>query len=192
MRSRLILLALLAGAAGDVPAQQACTDEMAWTKAGSRARSEDDLATADPGFPKTEYPAALRMADRVVALLQQAIPKLNGIEARVYRSIRDRSYTKDGALKYGVNALFLGYYCVPDTPSYPKLRGQIRLATRPAPGSTSASTTSSGWRMNARGSTRACAPGVGAHFSSFRSRPVSGKACRCSGRRSIRGRKPRP
>jgi hypothetical protein len=110
MRSRLILLGLLACAAGGVSAQQACTDEMAWSKAGSWARSEDDLAMADRSFPKAEYPVALRKADQVVALLRQAIPKLNGIEAKAYRSIRDPSYTKEGALKYGVNALFLGLF----------------------------------------------------------------------------------
>lgn len=69
----------------------------------------------------------LRKADQAIALLQQGVPKVNGIQARTYRSIRDPSYTKDGALKYGVNALFLGWYCVPDTPSFPTLRGQIRL-----------------------------------------------------------------
>jgi hypothetical protein len=128
MWSRLILLALLAGIAQSVPAQQACTDEMAWTKAGAWAtRSEDDLAMADHSFPKADYPLALRKADQALALLKAAIPKLNGIEASGYRSIRGASYTKDGALKYGVDALFRGYYCVPDTPSFPKLRGQVRL-----------------------------------------------------------------
>jgi hypothetical protein len=130
-RSRRVLRALwiasLAGAASSVCAQQACTDEMAWARAGSWGRAGDDLAMADPTFPRAEHAAALRKADQVVALVQQAIPKLDGIEARAYRSIRGPSYTRDGALKYGSDALFRAYYCVPDTPSFPTLRGQVRL-----------------------------------------------------------------
>src|SRR5262245_55500563 len=109
MRRRLVLLAFLGGATGRVFAQQPCTDENAWTKPGSWPKAQDDTAMADPTMAKADRPIALRKADQVVALLQQAIPKLDGIEARSYRSIRDRSYTQDGALKYGVNALFLGY-----------------------------------------------------------------------------------
>jgi hypothetical protein len=122
-----LFLALLAGDAAGAGTQP-CTDEMAWEKPGSwTARAEDDLAMADRSYPKAQYPIAFAKADRVVALLRQAIPNLNGVEARSYRSIRGSSYTKNGALKYGVNALFLGYYCVPNTPSFPKVRGQVRL-----------------------------------------------------------------
>src|SRR5215467_9832063 len=125
--SRLILVALLACAVEGIAAQQACTDAMASSKAGSWTKSEDDVAMADHSFPKADYPIALRKADQVVTLLQQAIPNLNGVQAKAYRSIRDGSYTKDGALKYGVHALFLGYYCIPDTASYPQVRGQVLL-----------------------------------------------------------------
>jgi hypothetical protein len=122
-----LFLASLVGDAA-VAATPPCTDEMAWEKPGSwSARGEDDLAMADRSYPKAQYPVAFAKADRVVALLRQAIPNLNGVEARSYRSIRGASYTKNGALKYGVNALFRGYYCVPDTPSFPQVRGQIRL-----------------------------------------------------------------
>jgi hypothetical protein len=125
----LIVLAWLTVSGPAVLAQQPCTDQMAWTKPGSwAATSHDDLAMADRSFPKAEYPLALRKADRVVALLRDAIPKPDGIEARVSRSIRDPSYTKDGALKFGVTASFFGYYCVPDTPSFPAVRGQVRLS----------------------------------------------------------------
>jgi hypothetical protein len=100
---------------------------MAWSKPGSWARVEDDRALADSTFPKAEYPVPLRKADQTLALLQAAIPKLNGIEAKAHRSFRGASYTKEGALKYGVDAWFFGYYCVPDTPSFPHVRGQVRL-----------------------------------------------------------------
>jgi len=121
----IVLGALFASAS---LAQAPCTNEMAWKKPGSWAGgAEDDLAMADPTYPKAEYPAALRKADQVITLLKQAIPKLDGIEAQAYRSIRGPSQTKGGALKYGVNTLFKGYYCVPDTPAYPTLRGQIQL-----------------------------------------------------------------
>ena len=125
----LILPAWLTISGPAVWAQEPCTDQMAWTKAGSwAARSEDDLAMADRSFPKAEYPRALRKIDQLVALLREAIPKPDGIEARLTRSIRDASYTKDGALKFGVTAAFFGYYCVPDTPSFPAVRGQVRLS----------------------------------------------------------------
>jgi hypothetical protein len=127
MQRRLILFVLLAGFVGGAPAQQACTDQMAWSKTGAWERVGDDLAMADSSFPKAEYPVALRKADQTIALLKAAIPKLDGIEAKVHRSIRSASYTKEGALKYGVDAWFFGYYCVPDTPSFPQVRGQVRL-----------------------------------------------------------------
>jgi len=130
-KHRSIFAALfLVSLAGDaaVAGTQPCTDEMAWAKPGSwTVRAEDDDAMADRSYPKAQYPVAFAKADRVVALLKQAIPNLNGVEARSYRTIRGSSYIKNGALKYGVNALFLGYYCVPNTPSFPKVRGQVRL-----------------------------------------------------------------
>lgn len=100
----LILLAWLTVSGPAVYAQQPCTDQMAWMKAGSwAARSEDDLMV-DRRFPKAEYPPALRKADQVVALLKEAIPKPDGIEARASRSFSDSSYTKDGALNLGGRA----------------------------------------------------------------------------------------
>lgn len=93
---------------------------------GSWTQVEDDLAMADPTFPKASYPLLFKKTDRVIDLLKKAIPDPPGIEARVYRTVRGRSYLKDGALMFGVNALFLGYYCVEDTPSYPKIRGTIQ------------------------------------------------------------------
>jgi hypothetical protein len=136
MKSGLLLLsallasALFAGAAGSAPTQTPCTDEMAWARPGSWANRSgaDDLAMADPSYSRAEHPLALRKADQVVALLKASIPRLNGVEARPYRSIRGPSYTKNGALKYGVTVPFFGYYCVPDTPSFPQVRGQIRLS----------------------------------------------------------------
>ncbi len=121
-----LFLALLAGDAA-VAGTQPCTDEMAWEKPGSwTVWTEDDLAMPGRNYPKV-HPIAFAKTDRVVALLRQAIPNLNGIEARPNRSIGGSSYTKNGALKYGINALFLGYYCVPNTPSFPQVRGQVRL-----------------------------------------------------------------
>ncbi len=120
-----LFLALLAGDAA-VAGTQPCTDEMAWEKPGSWTVQADDLDVAERSL-KAQYPIAFANADRVVALLRQAIPNLNGVEARSYRTIRGSSYTKNGALMYGVNSLFFGYYCVPNTPSFPTVRGQVRL-----------------------------------------------------------------
>jgi hypothetical protein len=122
----LILLGWLT-VSGSAVGAQPCTDQMAWTKAGSWAVGSGHDLMVDRSFPKAEYPLALRKADQVVALLKEAIGKPDGIEARVSRSFRDSSYTKDGALKVDVRTGFFGYYCVPDTPSFPTVRGQVRL-----------------------------------------------------------------
>lgn len=123
----LFVTLMLLFSAGLAFAQTPCTKEEASQKVGTWIKEgSDNFSMADRSFPKAQYPLVLRKADQTIALLEQATPGLKGLEARAYRSIRDGSYTPNGALPFAVTALFLGYYCVPDTPAYPEERGKIR------------------------------------------------------------------
>ena len=120
------VLAFVLSCALGLLAQAPCTPQQALAKPGHWERAADDLAMADGTFPKSQYPALLRKADRVIELLQQANPSPTGLEAKAYRGIRSNSYAANGPVPFGVNVLYLSYYCVPDTPNYPGIRGKIR------------------------------------------------------------------
>src|SRR5256885_12489117 len=123
MRNRLILIAGLLFAAGESAAQ--CTDEAAWQKPGAWSRAEDTLANDRVLLPFVRE-NALRKADQVLGLVQRAIPQPKGVQAEAYRS-RGVQYTDEGPLKYGVTALFLGYFCVGQTAGNRDMRGKILL-----------------------------------------------------------------
>jgi hypothetical protein len=107
-------------------AQAQCTPQKAQAKAGHWIRVTDDFAMADHTFPKAQYPALLRRADKVLDLLEQADPSPTGLEARRYRNIRGNSYSANGPVPFGATALYLSYYCVPDTAQFGNTRGTIR------------------------------------------------------------------
>lgn len=127
MKIKLLLILLLVSV--QVAFSQApCTDEAAYQTAGRwRTQAEDDLAMADPTFAKTQFQAILPKAQKALELIQKANPTLKGIEARAYRSVRGSSYVSGGAVRFAATVGFFGYYCVPDTPSYPTRRGKVFL-----------------------------------------------------------------
>jgi hypothetical protein len=122
----MIILFLLLQA--DTVAQQPCTQADANHKPGSWGREGDDLANADRTFPKDQYPLVLKKADRVIALLKQAVPRLTGVEARPYRSISGKPYVADGPVPFGVSVPVFAYYCIPTTSGAPELRGKVELS----------------------------------------------------------------
>jgi hypothetical protein len=117
-----MLLAGLLVVAGNGAAQ--CTDELAWQKPGAWSRAEDTFPS-DRALPNSARAQALRKADAVVELLKRAIPDPKGLQAKVYPSRGVQSTEDSGPLKYGVTALFLGYFCVPQTAGNRELRGKI-------------------------------------------------------------------
>ena len=123
MRNGLILIAGLLLAAGQAAAQ--CSGELAWQTAGAWSHGEDTLAN-DRALPRSARAAALRKSDEVVELLKRAIPDPKGVQANVSRS-RGAQYSDEGPLKYGVTALFLGYFCVGQTAGNQDVRGKILL-----------------------------------------------------------------
>jgi hypothetical protein len=126
LKLKILCLSFVVFCAVGLLAQSPCTPQQAQAKPGRWARATDDLAMADGTFPKAQYPVLLRKGDRVIELLQQANPSPTGLEARAYHNIRGNSYTANGPVPFGVTALYLSYYCVPDKPDYPGTRGKIR------------------------------------------------------------------
>ncbi len=106
-------------------AQHPCTQDDAYKWPGKWSKNPDDLAMADPTFPKAQFPLLLKRSDQVIALLKQAIPELAGVDARPYRAIRGNPYVKDGPVMFGVDIPVFGYDCVPQTSLAPDLRGKI-------------------------------------------------------------------
>ncbi len=125
IQSRYVCTLVLLMASG-LAAQTHCTPQQAESKHGEWVHADDDLAMGDRTFSRSQYPALLRKSDRLIELLKQAIPAPTGIQAKAYRSVRGDSYTKDGPVPFGMNSLYLSYYCVPDTPQYGGTRGTIR------------------------------------------------------------------
>jgi hypothetical protein len=113
-------------ASGLAAAQTHCTPQQAESKRGEWVHADDDLVMGDKTYPRSQYAALLRKADRVIELLKQAIPAPTGLQAKAYRSVRGDSYTKEGPVPFGMNSLYLSYYCVPDAPQYGAKRGTIR------------------------------------------------------------------
>ena len=121
----LILLSALFGPA--IFSQAPCTNQDAYKTVGSWKQSADFLASADSSFPKAQYPAVLSKAQTVIDLLKQANPKPLGVQPKVYRSIEGNSYIPGGALQFGLQAMLLGYFCVPVTANNPETSGKILL-----------------------------------------------------------------
>lgn len=98
-----------------VIAQAPCTDEDAYRTAGSwRRQRADDLGSADPTFPKTDYPRVLSKAQKIVELLKNTTPAPPGIEAYAKRSIRGRPIVLGGPVPFGVTAGYFDYICMAD------------------------------------------------------------------------------
>lgn len=107
-------------------ASDPCTNEQAYKTPGHWVPASDDTAMADRTFPRAEHKTLNAKADRVIELLKKSIPDITGLDAKAYRSIRGDSYVKDGPVKFGVNSLFLSYYCVPAKGYAPSIAGTVQ------------------------------------------------------------------
>jgi hypothetical protein len=123
MKMMPMLLLLLA----PVGARAACVDSDAWTKHGSwTVQVSADGPLRD--FPSSEFARARKKGEQAIELLKRALPSLRGVDAKAYLWGGGAPDAEDGSsLRYAVNSLYKGYYCVPDTPMYPQVRGTVRL-----------------------------------------------------------------
>lgn len=74
---------------------------------------EDDLAMADPTFPKTQFQTILPKAQKAVELIRKAIPNLAGVEARTYRGIRGYPWLTNGTVPFTAS---VGFFPIPAFP----------------------------------------------------------------------------
>ena len=118
----IILLLLVEEAVSQTP----CTKEDAYQITGKWSVVEDDLAMADPSFPKAQFQTVLPKAQKAVELIRKAIPALAGVDARTYRGIRGYPYLTNGTIPFKASAGFFSYFCVADAPHFiASKRGKI-------------------------------------------------------------------
>lgn len=128
MKIKLIIFLSLLLSSLSALAQMPCTKEDANRKLGKWSVVEDDLAMADPTFPKAQFQTVLPKANKGIELIRKAIPNLTGVEARTYRGIRGYPYIENGTVMFQSHVGFFPYSCIPDTSTYiQSARGQIRL-----------------------------------------------------------------
>ena len=128
MKIRVVLTLVLLFLPVSILAQRQCTQEEASHKPGNWGREGDDLLNADNTFPKSQYSSVLKKSDQVITLLERALPRLVGVEAKPYRSISGRPYLANGPVPFGVSVPVFDYYCIPTTSGAPELRGKVELS----------------------------------------------------------------
>jgi hypothetical protein len=128
MKYASVLTLMLLFSVAQMFAQRPCTQEEASRTVGNWGKNPDDFAMADHTFPRSQYPLVLKKADQVIALLKQAVPRLTGVEAKPYRSIRGEPYVANGPVPFAVYVPIFDYYCIPVTSGDPALRGKIEAS----------------------------------------------------------------
>jgi hypothetical protein len=94
-----------------VTGQQSCNDDILLNTKGSWKKRTDANPFPDESFPKNQFAQANNRIDKMQKIVQAAYPEPKGIEAGWYRSISGNALVKGGPAPYGLNALFLTYYC---------------------------------------------------------------------------------
>jgi hypothetical protein len=120
--SQVIILFLATFIGTSTPRATPCEPEDASQQKGHWSSGED--TTSDRRISSAERAAIHQKADRVIALLKQAIPEPTGVDARAYRTASGSTLVKDGALQFGATSLYLGYFCIPANASS-SMRGQV-------------------------------------------------------------------
>ncbi len=105
-------------------AQHPCDDDDARQTKGVFDFRDDELANADPTFPKDQYPIILKKADQAMELLERDLHDLSGVDIEPYRSIT-HPYVAKGPVPFEMNAPVFSYGCVPMSAPNPRARGTI-------------------------------------------------------------------
>lgn len=128
LRKLLISLLLFGGTpARSDPQRTPCTEAQAGQTAGRFTPDPDARFNTDVPVMRSRYPRLAEKMDRAVALLQQALPRLIGAEARPHHTVNTRSLTGSGPVRIGVTTGFFTFYCVPAEGYDPGIAGTIRL-----------------------------------------------------------------
>lgn len=125
----IMMLIFFFALAGASLSQTPCTRNDALNKPGIWVRQKvDDLALPDPTFSQADFPQILAKAQQTAELIKKAAPDITGLSASLQRSIRGKSYFKNGALPFSMSARFNDYYCVSNEPGVAsEIRGSIQL-----------------------------------------------------------------
>jgi hypothetical protein len=91
--------------------QPVCNDETIMHIKGSWKRKSDAGVKPNGGFPNDQLQQVSSRIDKMEKLLQAAYPEPMGIEAGWYPMIGGGVLVKDGPVPYGLQSLFLAYYC---------------------------------------------------------------------------------
>ena len=100
-----------------------CTPEDAYSTLGKWTRDQD-VIEMNRFVSKATRTLLLQKADRVIPLLEKAVPNPKGVNAKVYRSVRGQPHVEDGAIPFAVNSLYLAFFCVP-ADARPEVRGTV-------------------------------------------------------------------
>lgn len=111
----------------DVSAQRQCTPEEAFRRVSGWEQTGDvfGIGYVQPG---AQYKQLWKKADQVIALLNQAVPRLTGAEGHPYRTTYGQPYVANGPVPFALNVPIFDYYCIPQTSGNPNLRGRIQLS----------------------------------------------------------------
>jgi hypothetical protein len=91
--------------------QPACNDEAIMRTKGSWKKRSDAGVRPNSGFPNDQLQQVNSRIDKMEKLLQAAYPDPMGTEAGWYPTIGGGDLVKDGPVPYGLQSLFLAYYC---------------------------------------------------------------------------------
>jgi hypothetical protein len=91
--------------------QPACNDEAIMHTKGSWKKRSDADVKPNSGFPNDQLQQVNSRIDKMENLLQAAYPEPMGTEAGWYPMIGGGALVKDGPAPYGLQSLFLAYYC---------------------------------------------------------------------------------
>lgn len=107
--------------------QAQCTEAEAGEKPGTLILDQKEQAERNSESHRKPGATELQNIDRTVALLNQSLPDLRGIEGRYSKKTVDPA---PGAhiLHYSITAAFFNYYCLPAQNQTSPYHGQIRLA----------------------------------------------------------------
>jgi hypothetical protein len=109
---------------GQASAQLPCTNEQAYQRRGKLELDRREQSDLDRRSRVSPEPAVLHKIDRTIALLQQALPELQGAEGKFWHVIRDPS-PNSHVLRFEVQVAIFAYYCV--SKGYaPGMTGTIR------------------------------------------------------------------
>jgi len=78
---------------------------------GGWKKDTDDLAFPDKTFPSSQYKLVHARSKDIIAIIQESVPHMEGMDAKWYTSIRGDAYIPNGPVPYSIVSRFFEYYC---------------------------------------------------------------------------------